>query len=131
MRLLEITTLLFNWFLPISRYAKAAGIGAASLALALSANAANVKLGGDDGALVFVPAEIEIAVGDSVTWTNNRGFPHNVVFDEDEVPVRSLRSQDGASTYQGGPSADSWSILLEKMRHGNSIYKNSRGMFYN
>merc|ERR1711869_127141 len=24
--------------------------------------------------------------GDSVTWINNRGFPHNVVFDEDDVP---------------------------------------------
>ena len=38
------------------------------------------------------------AQGDSVTWTNNAGFPHNVVFDEDAVPdgvdVDSLSSYD-------------------------------------
>lgn len=70
------------------RWAKAAGVGAASLALALSAHAANVKLGADGGALVFDPSTVTIKAGDSVTWTNNVGFPHNVVFDEDNVPVR-------------------------------------------
>lgn len=39
------------------------------------------------GALVFDPANITIAKGESVTFVNNAGFPHNVVFDEDDVPV--------------------------------------------
>lgn len=32
------------------------------------------------------PATVTVAAGDSVTWVNNAGFPHNVVFDEDAVP---------------------------------------------
>lgn len=61
--------------------------GAASLLLTLSANAATVKLGGDDGALVMKPSTVIIAKGESVTWVNNKGFPHNVVFDEDAIPA--------------------------------------------
>ena len=62
-------------------------MGIASLGLALSANAASVKLGATGGALVFDPAEVTIKSGETVTWTNNIGFPHNVVFDEDGIPV--------------------------------------------
>lgn len=69
------------------RYATAAGVGIASLGLALSANAANVKLGATGGALVFDPAEVTIKSGETVTWTNNIGYPHNIVFDEDNIPV--------------------------------------------
>jgi plastocyanin len=35
---------------------------------------------------VFVPDEVTIKVGDSVTWSGNKGMPHNVVFDEEAVP---------------------------------------------
>ena len=69
------------------RFAGAAGVGIATLGLALSANAANVKLGAAGGALVFEPSEVTIKSGETVTWTNNIGFPHNVVFDEDNIPV--------------------------------------------
>jgi len=70
----------------VARFAKAAGAGAVSLALALSANAATVKLGANGGALVFDPATVTIKAGETVEWVNNVGFPHNVVFDEDEIP---------------------------------------------
>ena len=43
------------------------------------------------GALVFEPSSITVAKGESITFTNNAGFPHNVVFDEDAVPVSSRR----------------------------------------
>ena len=70
-----------------SKAGKAALAGAASFAIALSANAATVKLGTDQGSLVFDPATVTVKSGESVTWVNNAGFPHNVVFDEDAVPV--------------------------------------------
>merc|ERR550514_809199 len=71
--------------------ARAAGL-AAGLALAtvnapaFAAETKTVKMGADSGQLVFVPDEIKICKGDSVTWVNNKGGPHNVVFDEEAVP---------------------------------------------
>ena len=34
----------------------------------------------------FTPQILDIELGDSVTWTGNKGLPHNVVFDEENVP---------------------------------------------
>eukprot|EP00325_Prymnesiales_sp_UTEX-LB-985_P029686 CAMPEP_0174724246 /NCGR_PEP_ID=MMETSP1094-20130205/42902_1 /TAXON_ID=156173 /ORGANISM="Chrysochromulina brevifilum, Strain UTEX LB 985" /LENGTH=217 /DNA_ID=CAMNT_0015925435 /DNA_START=69 /DNA_END=722 /DNA_ORIENTATION=+ len=71
--------------------ARAAGL-AAGLALTavnaptFAAETKTVKMGSDSGQLVFVPDEITICKGDSVTWVNNKGGPHNVVFDEEAVP---------------------------------------------
>lgn len=70
----------------VSRVAKAAGVTVISLGMALSANAVTVKLGTDQGGLVFEPESVTIKAGESVTWVNNAGFPHNIVFDEDEIP---------------------------------------------
>merc|ERR1719460_3297911 len=71
--------------------ARAAGL-AAGLALSqfsapgFAAETKMVKMGSDTGNLVFIPDEVKICKGDSVTWTNNKGGPHNVVFDEDAIP---------------------------------------------
>merc|ERR1712028_34324 len=71
--------------------ARAAGM-AAGLALAavkapsFAAETKTVKMGSDNGQLVFVPDEIKICKGDSITWVNNKGGPHNVVFDEEAIP---------------------------------------------
>lgn len=43
--------------------------------------------GADSGALVFEPSAVTVAKGETITFTNNAGFPHNVVFDEDAIPV--------------------------------------------
>merc|ERR1719440_1748593 len=50
------------------------------------AKAAAVKMGGDGGQLVFIPDEITVCKGDKITWTNNKGGPHNVIFNDDAVP---------------------------------------------
>jgi plastocyanin len=69
---------------------------AAGLAVGLALSAVNapgyaaeakiVKMGSDSGQLVFQPDDIKICKGDSVTWVNNKGGPHNVVFDEEAIP---------------------------------------------
>jgi plastocyanin len=84
----------------VQKIAQAAALGVSTFALALSAHAdATVKLGADSGALVFEPATVTIKSGESVTWTNNAGYPHNIVFDEDNVPV------GGARIWVAGPCA--------------------------
>lgn len=65
---------------------KALFASTATVLIAGAANAAVVKLGADDGALAFVPKELSVAAGETITFKNNAGFPHNVVFDEDAVP---------------------------------------------
>ncbi|KAL2346206.1 hypothetical protein Fmac_000206 [Flemingia macrophylla] len=59
---------------------------AASAVLASNAMAIEVLLGGDDGSLAFIPKEFSVAPGEKIVFKNNAGFPHNVVFDEDEIP---------------------------------------------
>jgi len=71
---------------------RAAGLaaGVAVTAVAQPSYAAEtkaVKMGADSGLLVFEPAKTSICKGDSVTWTNNKAGPHNVVFDEDAIPA--------------------------------------------
>lgn len=59
---------------------------AASAMLASNALAIDVLLGGGDGSLAFVPSEFSVSAGEKIVFKNNAGFPHNVVFDEDEIP---------------------------------------------
>jgi len=66
----------------------AAGVAAATVATpAYAAETKEVKMGADSGLLVFVPAKTSICKGDSVKWINNKAGPHNVVFDEDNIPA--------------------------------------------
>lgn len=60
---------------------------ASALVLATNAMAIDIKLGSDDGGLAFVPSDFSVSSGEKISFINNAGFPHNVVFDEDEVPA--------------------------------------------
>jgi plastocyanin len=65
----------------------ASGLSMASVAApGFAAATKTVKMGTDAGQLVFVPDEVKICSGDSVTWVNNKGGPHNVVFNADAIP---------------------------------------------
>lgn len=64
----------------------AAAAIAASTMLVSNALAVEVLLGGSDGTLAFLPSTFSVAPGEEIVFKNNAGFPHNVVFDEDEVP---------------------------------------------
>lgn len=65
--------------------------------------AATIKLGGDNGELGFYPPSITVSKGETVEFVNNKAFPHNVVFDEDNVPsgvnVDAISHED----YLNGP----------------------------
>lgn len=88
----------------VKKVAAGFGVGVASLALTGAAFAgANVKLGADNGSLVFDPATVTIAKGDTVTWTNNAGFPHNIVFDADEIPAGSNADALSHEDYLNAP----------------------------
>ncbi|KAM7517319.1 hypothetical protein LguiA_006902 [Lonicera macranthoides] len=60
---------------------------AATAMLAGNAMAIEILLGGDDGSLAFVPGSFSVPPGEKIIFKNNAGFPHNVLFDEDEVPA--------------------------------------------
>ncbi len=48
--------------------------------LSASAESYTVKMGADNGALVFEPSTLTIHEGDTVKWVNNKAYPHNIVF---------------------------------------------------
>ncbi|XP_010666739.2 plastocyanin, chloroplastic [Beta vulgaris subsp. vulgaris] len=59
---------------------------AAAGILAGNAMAIEILLGGEGGVLAFVPQDFNVAAGEEIVFKNNAGYPHNVVFDEDEIP---------------------------------------------
>jgi len=62
-----------------------AGLASFTLSMA-DANAATIKMGDDSGGLAFVPAVTNAKAGEDISFVNNKAFPHNVVFDGDNVP---------------------------------------------
>lgn len=48
-----------------------------------------VKMGADNGMLKFDPPTLTIQQGDTVKWVNNKLPPHNIIFDDKNVPGAS------------------------------------------
>jgi plastocyanin len=48
-----------------------------------------VKMGSDNGSLVFQPASLTVKRGDVVQWVNNKLPPHNVMFDDKKMPAEA------------------------------------------
>nr|P35476.1 RecName: Full=Plastocyanin A'/A'' [Nicotiana tabacum]AAB29408.1 b-plastocyanin, PCb(II) [Nicotiana tabacum=tobacco, var. Virginia, whole leaves, Peptide, 99 aa] [Nicotiana tabacum] len=74
-----------------------------------------VLLGSDDGGLAFVPGNFSVSAGEKITFKNNAGFPHNVVFDEDEIPAGVDVSKISMSEeeYLNGPG-ETYSVTLSE-----------------
>jgi len=51
-----------------------------------SADTVTVKMGGDNGLLVFQPDKVTVKPGDTVKWVINKVPPHNVIFDDKTIP---------------------------------------------
>lgn len=88
---------------------RAAGL-AAGLALsvvgapAYAAETKTVMMGTESGQLVFQPAKTKLCKGDSVSWVIVKGGPHNVVFDEENIPggtSQEALSMDGQLGEEG------------------------------
>jgi plastocyanin len=62
-------------------------IGLVIITPGASAETYTVKMGSDNGNLVFQPATITVKHGDVVQWVNNKLFPHNVMFDGTKMPA--------------------------------------------
>lgn len=56
-----------------------------------------VKMGTDSGLLAFDPANLSIKPGDTVQFVNNKLPPHNIVFDENQVPAEAKGAVGGLS----------------------------------
>merc|ERR1712230_112454 len=82
---------------------KAAVLGVSTVLLASPAFAATIKLGGDNGELGFFPNKITVSKGETVEFVNNKAFPHNVVFDEDNVPSGVNADAISHEDYLNGP----------------------------
>jgi len=92
----------------------AAGVAAATVAKpAYAAETKEVKMGSDSGLLAFVPSKMTICKGDSVKWVNNKGGPHNVVFDDDGIP-EGVNQEAISMMDQMGEEDDTFTMTFDK-----------------
>ena len=69
-------------------------------------------MGTDAGQLVFVPDEVKICSGDTVTWVNNKGGPHNVVFEAEGLPS-GVDAEKISMEDQLGDEGDTYSLKFD------------------
>ncbi|WVZ91250.1 hypothetical protein U9M48_037446 [Paspalum notatum var. saurae] len=89
----------------------AVAVAASALLAGGAAMAQEVLLGANGGVLVFEPSEFAVKSGETITFKNNAGFPHNVVFDEDEVPSGVDAAKISQEEYLNAPG-ETYSVTL-------------------
>uniref|UniRef100_A0ACD5XXR3 Uncharacterized protein n=1 Tax=Avena sativa TaxID=4498 RepID=A0ACD5XXR3_AVESA len=98
-----------------SSFSKACGAAAVAVAasamLSGTALAQDVLLGASGGVLVFEPNEFSVKSGETITFKNNAGYPHNVVFDEDAVPSGVDVAKISQEEYLNAPG-ETFSVTL-------------------
>ncbi|HEY9907275.1 MAG TPA: plastocyanin [Thermosynechococcaceae cyanobacterium] len=70
----------------MSLFAALLVIGSFVPASPAAAESYTVKMGGDNGMLVFQPANLTVKPGDTLNFVVNKVPPHNVVFDDKTIP---------------------------------------------
>jgi plastocyanin len=100
-----------------------------SLLIAAPAWAANIAVtvggttndggyyGGSSPMLAFTPSNLTINVGDTITFTNAGGAPHNVHADDDSFMCSNGCRGDGSGA-SGAPSAAAWSAKVTFSKAG-------------
>ena len=89
----------------------AVAVAASALLAGGAAMAQEVLLGANGGVLVFEPSEFTVKAGEAITFKNNAGYPHNVVFDEDEVPSGVDAAKISQEEYLNAPG-ETYSVTL-------------------
>src|SRR4051812_23016990 len=87
----------------------AAGIGVAALVAGFPASAADQAV--TAGALSWDKTSVAIAVGETVTWSNNSGISHNICVAKPGDTPSGVNPLDGASCteFRNGDPANGWS----------------------
>jgi plastocyanin len=69
----------------------------ATITPSASAETYTIKMGSDNGNLVFQPATITVKHGDVIQWVNNKLSPHNVMFDGKKMPAEEAQMASSLS----------------------------------
>ncbi|OUS48726.1 plastocyanin/azurin family-domain-containing protein [Ostreococcus tauri] len=64
------------------------------------------------------PSSLTISAGDTVEFVNNKAFPHNVVFDEDDVPSGVNADKLSHEDYLNAPGEKRKTTFNEKGTYG-------------
>lgn len=64
------------------------------------------------------PSKLTIKAGESVEFVNNKAFPHNVVFDEDNVPAGVDAGKLSHEDYLNAPGEKRTTTFKEKGTYG-------------
>ncbi|MFM7448944.1 MAG: plastocyanin [Leptolyngbyaceae cyanobacterium] len=73
-----------------------------------------VKMGGDNGMLVFDPPTVNVKPGDTVKWVVNKVPPHNVQFDDKQVPGQDKALAKSLSHQALEMAGGSFSVTIPK-----------------
>ena len=88
------------------------------------AKTVEVKLGTDAGMLAFEPSNVNLAVGDSIKFVNNKLAPHNAVFEgHDELSHPDLAFAPGESWEETFSAAGTYNYYCEPHRGAGMVGK--------
>lgn len=90
----------------------------------VQAKTVEVKLGTDAGMLAFEPSTVNLSVGDSIKFVNNKLAPHNAVFEgHDELSHPDLAFAPGESWEESFSEAGTYDYYCEPHRGAGMVGK--------